>query len=80
MFKSYSSWLYLLDGQDGTNFRIFGEKKKVGKLMRCWLLSMVIGKKVNNCYKWVNNKHSNYPPCFCFTSDIFINCRVNKHP
>ena len=40
----------------------------------------VVSKKVNNCDKWVDDKHANYPPSFCFIGNLFINSRINNHP
>jgi hypothetical protein len=40
----------------------------------------MVSKKVNNCDKWMDDKHTDYPPSFCFIGNLFINGRINNHP
>ncbi len=40
----------------------------------------MVSKKVNNCDKWMDDKHADYPPSFCFIGNLFINGRINNHP
>jgi hypothetical protein len=40
----------------------------------------MVSKKVNNCDKWMDDKHTDYPPSFCFISNLFISGRINNHP
>ncbi len=44
------------------------------------LALIVIGKKINDGNKRVNNEHANNPPYFCFISYLLIKSRVNNHP
>jgi hypothetical protein len=40
----------------------------------------MVSKKVSNCDEWVNDKHADYRPSFCFIGNLFINGRINNHP
>jgi hypothetical protein len=40
----------------------------------------MVSKKVNNCDKWMKDKHADYPPSSCLIGNPFINGRVNNHP
>jgi hypothetical protein len=40
----------------------------------------MVGKKVNNCDKWVDDKHADYPPSFCFIGNPFIKGGIDNHP
>src|ERR1700745_2082578 len=40
----------------------------------------MVSKKVNNCDKWMDEKHADYPPGFCFIGNPFINDCINNHP
>ena len=40
----------------------------------------MVSKKVSNCDKWMDDKHADYPPRFCFIGNLFINGRINNHP
>jgi hypothetical protein len=40
----------------------------------------MISKKVSNCDKWMDDKHTDYPPSFCLVGNAFINGRINNHP
>ena len=40
----------------------------------------MVSKKVGNCDKWVDDKHTDYPPSFCFIGNPFIYNCINNHP
>jgi hypothetical protein len=40
----------------------------------------MVSKKVNDCDKWMDDKHADYPPSFCFIGNLFINGHINNHP
>ena len=40
----------------------------------------MVSKKVNNCDKWMDDKHADYPPSFFFIGNPFINGCINNHP
>jgi hypothetical protein len=40
----------------------------------------MVSKKVGNCDKWMDDKHTYYPPSFCFIGNPFIYGYINNHP
>ena len=40
----------------------------------------MVSKKVGNCDKWMDDKHTDYPPSFCFIGNPFIYGCINDHP
>ena len=40
----------------------------------------IVRSKSDNYDEWIDDKHTDYPPSFCFIGNLSINGRINNHP